>query len=240
MVDHGIIDKSDYNNDYVSKLLEINEYFTNPAFVDLENGKFLVDYQDSDGYITYAIVKDDKVYGFNYIEGTNIVSMVKDYHTYNLNQEKMLQKYDENDKIQEELNYYKDDDIKLLIYSKVLSNGYSVVLRYLANYIDCNLLLNYLYNYSKRPDLIIITKRYFKIGLLDFYKKKAMDLYKDSYITRGKYNISYSMNEVDELLSNLELPNFIPKDLLATYLDKDDTIKTLKRVVKTYKDNYMK
>ena len=116
MVDHGVVDKSDYNNQYVSKLLEINEYLTKPAFVNVDDKKYLVDYQNSDGYNTYAIVNDDNVYGLAYDENSNAVSIVKDNKVYIMNQEKMLQKYDENDYLEEELNYYVDDDKKLLIY----------------------------------------------------------------------------------------------------------------------------
>ena len=93
MVDHGVVDKSDYNNQYVSKLLEINEYLTKPAFVNVDDKKYLVDYQNSDGYNTYAIVNDDNVYGLAYDENSNAVSIVKDNKVYIMNQEKMLQKY---------------------------------------------------------------------------------------------------------------------------------------------------
>ena len=236
MVDHGVIDKSDYNNDYVNKLLEINEYLTKPAFVDLDDEKYLVDYQNDDGYNTYAIINNDNVYGLAYDDKSNAVSIVKDNKVYIMNQEKLLQKYDENDYLEEELNYYCDNEKKLLVYSKLLDNGYSVILRYLANYKDYNVLLNFLSVHTKRPDLIIITKEYFRLGKIDFYKKKAMDLYYDNYITRGMHNIIYSLEETDELLSNLNLPNYIPKDLLNTYLDKDDKIKTLKKVVKKYEE----
>ena len=137
------------------------------------------------------------------------------------------------------MNFYSDEDCKLIVYSKLLDNGYSVILRYIANYSDYNILLNYLYNHLKRPDLIIITKEYFRIGKIDCYKKKVLDYIDDSYLTRGRWKILYTKEEIDQLLQDLNLPGFIPKDTLTTYLDKDNQIKTLKKVVNVYKDNYL-
>ena len=85
MVDCGVIDESDYDNSCVNKLLEINEYITKPAIVKVDNKKYLVDYQDSDGYNTYAIINDDKVYGLAYDELSDAVSMVKNKKIYIMN-----------------------------------------------------------------------------------------------------------------------------------------------------------
>lgn len=233
MVDHGIIDKSDYNNDDINRLLEVNEYLTKPTIVKVDGKKYLIDYQKSDGYNTYAILDNNRIYGICYID--NSVSLYKDGNYYIMNQEKLMKKYNNNEELDEEFNIYEENNNKFLLYSKTLNNGYRIFLRSMANYDDYNLLLNYLYDHLKRPDLIIIIKMYFSLGLFNCYKKKSLDYYDNSYITRGKINISYSLEEMDELLSKLDLPSFIPKDLLGVYLDKDNCIKTLKNVVNEYK-----
>ena len=240
MVDQGLVDKSDFNSDLINKLLVVNESITKPAFINVDDERYLIDYQDNNGYKTYAIVNDNKVYGFAYDSLSDAVSMLKNDNVYKLNQEKLLQKYNSDDYLEEELNYYiTDDNNKMLIYTKLLDNGFCVLLRYIANYSDDKILLNYLYNHLKRPDLIIITKEYFKLGRIHLYKKKSLDFINDHYITRGKYRMAYTKEQVDDVLSRLNLPSFIPQELLSTYLDKDNSIKTLKRVINKYEDNYL-
>ena len=241
MVDQGLIDKCDYNNDYVSKLLEVNEYLTSPAFINIDNKKYLIDYQDSDGYNTYAIVNDDKVYGLAYKEDNEEeVSFYKNNETYVYNQEKIFQKINKDDYIEDELSMTYKGDNNYLTYIKVSPSGYTCSLAYLANQKDNKILLNHLLAYKKRPLIIVIAKAYFRIGIINAYKSKTLQQYKDGYITTGIKNIYYTYNQVDKLLSDLNLPGFIPDDVIKTYLDKDEEIKTLKKVVKTYKNNYIK
>lgn len=234
MVDHGILDKSDYNNDYVNKLLEINEYLTKPAFINLDNKKYLVDYQADNGYNTYAIINDDNVYGLAYDEKTNAVSIVKDKKVYIMNQEKLLQKYDEDNYLEEELNMKEVDNNKFLTYYNYLDNNHILGLAYFANG-NKDVLLNYLLNNKKRPFIISLTKVYLHLGLLSLYKNKNLKLLSNEYVTIDKKQDIYSLEEMDGLLKKMNFPSFIPDDIINTYLDNDNKIKTLKRVANEYK-----
>ena len=233
MVDQGVIDK------YSDLILEINEYVNKPEFVKLDNNKYLVDYQDSDGYNTYAIIKDNKVYGLAYDENSNAVSIVKDSKVYIMNQEKLLQKYNENDYLEEELGIIEQDNNKYISYTKILSNCETIVLAYLANHTDYRILFNYLLNSDKRPYLISMTKPYFRLGPINLYKTKNMIEDRYGYKSVGKIPFNYTYEEVDELLASKNLPNKIPDEIINTYLDKDNKIKILKRVANEYKNNYI-
>ena len=102
------------------------------------------------------------------------------------------------------------------------------------------ILINHLANSLKRPDLILIVKDYIQLGKIDIYKRKFYDLIDNLYITRGIIRKEYYPEEFDNILKELNLPNYIPNDILNTYLDKDDQIKTLKKVVTKYQNNYIK
>ena len=232
MVDHGILDKSDYNNDYVSKLLEINEYLTKPAFVNLDNKKYLVDYQNGDGYNTYAIINDNKVYGLAYDDKSDAVSMVKDKKVYIMNQEKLLQRYNEDDYLEDELNISLINDNKYLTYIKYLAKGKSAGLAYLANG-DKDILLKFLLSNKKRPLLISLTKIYLNLGIFSLYRNRNYELLNNYYLLRNT-NQLYSFDEIDNMLNEMQFPSYIPDDIINTYLDKDNHIKTLKKVVKRY------
>ena len=236
MVDQGVIDVGKY----ADKILEINEYVNKPAFVNVDNKKYLVDYQDSDGYNTYAIINDNKVYGIAYDDRSNAVSIVKDSEVYIINQEKLLQKYDKEDYLEEELNIFVQNNNKYLSYTKILPSGQTLVLAYLANYSDYRILLNYLLNSDKKPYLISMTKPYFRLGSIYLYKSKNLQLTNNGYTTIGKIHLDYTFEEAEKLLMSKGLPTSIPDDIINTYLDKDNNIKTLKRIANEYKNNYIK
>ena len=105
---------------------------------------YLIDYQNDDGYITYAILEDNNVYGLAYNEDNQTTSIVKNEKIYVINNGPLLQKYN-NDYLEDELIYLNND--KLLIYTKTLDNGYSVILRYIVNQHNYNILINHLFCY---------------------------------------------------------------------------------------------